>query len=248
MAEEKGKRYFTQDQMREIVSLLYQKEKADKSRQKTIRAKIRRMGLQWEELVGKKLNLTLDNLKKIIADGIIRVEGIEINNSPIIIKSFTESLENKSTKIEIAEKNHKLATVKGGRNGSDEYYVIDLCDEILGCKASRQHRFDFLKGDKGTRLPVDAYYPLLNLVVEYHESQHTKSTPFFDKKQTVSGVSRGEQRRIYDQLRRELLPKHGIKLVVISYTDFGQSKKLKRNPSFDKEKITAILTKEGVIK
>lgn len=35
----------------------------------------------------------------------------------------------------------------------------DLCDEILGAKASRQHTFDFLLGDgiPGRHLPVDAF-------------------------------------------------------------------------------------------
>lgn len=107
------------------------------------------------------------------------------------------------------------------RIDSDEYYVIGLCDEVLGLKASRQHTFDFLRGDgmPGKKLPVDAYYPELNLVVEYRERQHSESVAFFDKKTTVSGVSRSEQRRIYDQRRRDILPKHGIWLVEISYAD-----------------------------
>ena len=71
----------------------------------------------------------------------------------------------------------------------------------------------------GRRLPVDAYYPELNLVVEYRERQHSESVAFFDKKTTVSGVSRDEQRRIYDQRRRDILPEHGIRLVEISYAD-----------------------------
>jgi hypothetical protein len=37
----------------------------------------------------------------------------------------------------------------------------------------RQHRFSFLTGAAGTALPVDAYYPALKLVIEYHEWQHT---------------------------------------------------------------------------
>ena len=46
------------------------------------------------------------------------------------------------------------------RNLSEETYVIDLCDEVLGTVALRQHRFDFLRGDagpgkQGKRLPVD---------------------------------------------------------------------------------------------
>lgn len=107
------------------------------------------------------------------------------------------------------------------RKNSDEFYVIDLCDEVLGAKASRQHKFDFLRGDgtHGRMLPVDAYYSDRKLVVEYRERQHTESVALFDKKSTVSGVSRGEQRRIYDKRRRDVLPRHGIKLVEISYSD-----------------------------
>lgn len=104
----------------------------------------------------------------------------------------------------------------------DEQYVLDLCDEVLQLKGSRQHKFDFLKGDVGTRLPVDIYYEKLNLVIEYREYQHTNPVKHFDKpdKITVSGVSRGEQRKIYDQRRRDVLPKYGIKLIEIDFTDF----------------------------
>jgi hypothetical protein len=50
----------------------------------------------------------------------------------------------------------------------DEAYVIDLCDEILGLVASRQHRFDFLRDDPGktgigVQLPMDAYYEEIRL-------------------------------------------------------------------------------------
>ena len=56
------------------------------------------------------------------------------------------------------------------RAKSDEAWIIDICDRILGIKALRQHRFPFLLGDPGragrrVQLPVDAYYPDLNLVV-----------------------------------------------------------------------------------
>ena len=101
----------------------------------------------------------------------------------------------------------------------DEQYVIDLCDRVLKHKASRQYRFDFLCGDTGVKLPVDAYYKDLNLVVEYYEKQHTESVKIFNR-MTISGVSRDEQRRIYDERRKEVLPQHGINVVVISYSDF----------------------------
>lgn len=107
------------------------------------------------------------------------------------IQGSLEPIDNSKPTTHIT--NDTTSKKRVGRMDSDEYYVIELCNEVLGLKASQQHRFDFLVGDSGTKLPVDAYYEDLNLVVEYLESQHTISTPFFDKKKTVSGVSRGEQ-------------------------------------------------------
>jgi hypothetical protein len=112
------------------------------------------------------------------------------------------------------------------RTLSDESYIIDLCDELLGTPALRQHRFDWLRGDaapgkQGARLPVDAYYAEQQLVIEYRERQHTESILFMDRRLTVSGVDRGTQRVIYDQRRRDLLPLHGIELVELSYWDFA---------------------------
>ena len=133
------------------------------------------------------------------------------------------------------------------RKNSDEHYVLDLCDEILGLKASRQHTFDFLRGDgkQGRKLPVDAYYAELKLVVEYKERQHTESVDFFNKKTTVSGVNRDEQRRIYDQRRRDVLPKNDIQLVEISYTDLKHDsrKRLIRDRQADIEVIRRLLSK-----
>lgn len=107
------------------------------------------------------------------------------------------------------------------RDISDEFYVIDLCDEVLQEKALRQHTFDFLKGDTGCLLPVDAYYEQKRLVVEYYEKQHSESVSFFDRKMTASGVTRNVQRKMYDERRKELLPKHGIRVLTISYSDFA---------------------------
>ena len=77
--------------------------------------------------------------------------------------------------------------------------------------------------------------------MEYYERQHTEDVKFFNQRITVSGVSRGEQRRIYDERRKTELPKHGIQVVTISYSDFGTSKKLKRNFQTDLEIVRNIL-------
>ena len=121
----------------------------------------------------------------------------------------------------------------------DENYIIDLCDSVLSYKACRQHKFDFLVGDKGDKLPVDAYYPQLHLVVEFHEKQHMESVPLFDNKMTVSGVPRYEQRRIYDQRRRDVLPMHGITIIEFTVNEFNsdRTKKIIRNLNKDKEII-----------
>lgn len=133
----------------------------------------------------------------------------------------------------------------------DEKYIINICDSILNKKADRQHRFDFLVGDSGLKLPVDAYYADLNLVIEFHEKQHAEPVPLFDRKMTVSGVSRGIQRKTYDRRRRKLLPKHGIKLIEFSVTEFPykSGKKLLRVPMEDrniiKNKLRKVIIREN---
>ncbi len=134
------------------------------------------------------------------------------------------------------------------RDRSDEAYVIDLSDELLGRRALRQHRFSWLVGDPGKSgvracLPVDAYYPDEALVIEYRERQHYEATPFFDRRETVSGVGRGEQRRRYDAVRERELPLHGIRLVVIRSTDLhcGRRGRLLRDRRADTTVLRGLL-------
>ena len=141
-----------------------------------------------------------------------------------------------------------------GMQDSDESYVIDICDRLLEQKAKRQYLFEFLRGDPGrhgrsARLPVDAYYQELKLVIEYRERQHTEEIAHLDKPQrlTCSGCHRGEQRRIYDQRRRDSLPQHGIRLIELEYYLFEHNarKRLIRRTSQDeaviREKLSEFL-------
>jgi hypothetical protein len=84
-------------------------------------------------------------------------------------------------------------------------------------------------------LPVDCYWPDRQLVVEYRERQHTEAVPFFDRRVTMSGVGRGEQRRIYDQRREDEIPAHGLRLVIISVADLDADARgrLRRNRAHD---------------
>jgi len=123
------------------------------------------------------------------------------------------------TKAEPLEK-----AVAKNRATSDESYILDICDEVLDLKGLRQHRFDFLRGDSGTKLPVDIYYLTLKLVIEYREKQHTEAVTFFDKRITNSGMTRGEQRKKYDELRRTEIPKNELELIEFDYSEFGHTK------------------------
>lgn len=98
---------------------------------------------------------------------------------------------------------------------SDEFYLVNLCDELLKQKASRKHTFDTLvgklhkKGKTRTKLPLDAYYEDLKLVIE-----------FFEKKETEESTDREAQRKFYDQRKKTVLEKKEIQLIDINYALF----------------------------
>ena len=132
----------------------------------------------------------------------------------------------------------------------NERYVLALSDEVLGLTGDQQRTFDWLLGDlsgktgKRKPLPVDAFYPTLDLVVEFHEKQHTEAVAHFDKPDviTVSGVHRGLQRRLYDERRQELIPAHGLSLVIISMSNFTvKSGRIVKNHDQDLEVVRRAL-------
>ena len=98
-------------------------------------------------------------------------------------------------------------------------------------------------------LPVDSYWESLGLVVEIMESQHWLPTPHFDKPDvmTVSGVHPGKQRRLYDERRIELVPKHELTLIPILITEFEvKGKYIVRHPEHDIEVVRGILVGAGI--
>jgi len=109
------------------------------------------------------------------------------------------------------------------RQNSDEKYVLDLIADILNENYEWQKRFDTLLGDPGNngrrvKLPVDAYFPNSNLIIEYRERQHLQPVKIMDKRMTVSGVYRGEQRKIYDLRKEKWARDNNIRFLAIAYT------------------------------
>lgn len=140
------------------------------------------------------------------------------------------------------------------RTESDEKYILDLVAEVLAEPDYRwQHRFPTLLGDPGqggrrTRLPVDGYFPRHKLIVEYWERQHSAPVPIMDEGPTVSGVSRGHQRRLYDRRRQEWAAAHGQRFVVLDYRGFETDERgrLARHPDRDRQIVAEALRAVGV--
>lgn len=58
------------------------------------------------------------------------------------------------------------------KSDTDEKYVLDLCDKVLGITSSRQPDLDF---------PVGGYYDDFKIAVAYCEKQNTDSINYFFK-------------------------------------------------------------------
>lgn len=121
---------------------------------------------------------------------------------------------------------------------SDEFYLVNLCDELLKAKASRKHTFDTLvgklhkKGKTRTKLPLDAYYEDLKLVIE-----------FFEKKDTEESSEREAQRKFYDQRKKVVLEKKEIHLIDVNYALFecNENDRLIRNNENDRSILKGVL-------
>lgn len=141
------------------------------------------------------------------------------------------------------------------RSKSDEKYILDLAAEVLAEPDYRwQHRFPTLLGDPGQDgrrrpLPVDGYFPRHRLVIEYWEKQHSAPVPIMDEGTTVSGISRGHQRRLYDQRRQAWAKANGLRFVILDYRGFetNQQGRLQRDPARDRQIIADALRAAGVL-
>jgi diadenosine tetraphosphate (Ap4A) HIT family hydrolase len=141
------------------------------------------------------------------------------------------------------------------RTESDEKYILDLVAEILAEPDYRwQHRFPTLLGDPGKDgkrrpLPVDGFFPRHKLIIEYWESQHSAPIPIMDEGMTVSGVSRGHQRRLYDHRRQIWAKANGLRFVILDHRGFETDAqgRLLRNPPRDRRAVATALRSAGVL-
>ena len=125
--------------------------------------------------------------------------------------------------------NTKKGQAKAELEGRDESYVIGLCDQILDEVSTKQHTFSFLLGDfhkdgfTRTKLPVNAFYSKSNLVILFADKQLNADFEASEKasKITSTGVTRSEQKQIYDQRKTDLIIKNEINLLHINSSMFA---------------------------
>jgi len=138
---------------------------------------------------------------------------------------------------------------RAARGNSDEYYLINLCDDLLKQHASRQHKFGFILGDMHkdektrTALPVDAYYKEAKLVLEFLKVEDDTVELGKPGRKTISGVDRAEQRKIYALRKRKGLKSKDIPLIEIDFAAFelDADNKLARNKEADEKVLKALL-------
>jgi very-short-patch-repair endonuclease len=135
-----------------------------------------------------------------------------------------------------------------------QQYVTGLLEELLG-PAQVEKRFGWPRGASrgpsrlGVSLPFDAVWERRKLIVEIDERQHGESVRFFDKPEqvTVSGVHRGEQRRLYDERKERLAREHGYTVVRIPTCSLAMTgRALTRDREKDQATIRHLLGTAGV--
>ncbi len=73
------------------------------------------------------------------------------------------------------------------------------------------------KNARRSKLPVDAYFPESNLIVEYREKQHLQPVGFMDKRITISGKYTKKEIHIIILKRPHQVPSHSLIPVIIGW-------------------------------
>ena len=132
-------------------------------------------------------------------------------------------------------------------------YVISLLGEILQEEPEREKRYHWALGDmspktgRRAKLPFDAAWESRRLIVEVDEDQHRRPVEFWDKPdvKTVSGVDRGEQRRIYDVRKRGAAREAGYVVLEVDWERWPPP--TKRDRKADRRRLETLLRNVGVL-
>ena len=97
----------------------------------------------------------------------------------------------------------------------DAEKTILLFEDVLGESAQREKTFEWLINDKtGYNMYLDAYFPEMNIALEYHGMQHYEFVPFMEKKEGSF-----KQRQYRDKLKKKLCLEHGLTFIEYGYKE-----------------------------
>lgn len=150
--------------------------------------------------------------KEMVDEQLFLQNQIDSIEDEMVILDEDECTDAKNVFKEISPKRMK-AIIPKGQEDSDNTYVLGLCDDFLDEVSFRQNPYRFVDNHEWVTVKVDAYYLVRNIVIEYRKGSHHK-----------------------------MLPNYGTPVVVLSYKDFGTSRKLKRDKVNDKKVIDKILS------
>lgn len=94
-----------------------------------------------------------------------------------------------------------------------ETIVIENIRSLTSNNYNPQHTWDWLINDNGNLLFVDAYFPELNLVIEYDGIQH------FEPIKNMGGEEAFIRNQLHDSIKNKLLNDKGIILIRFNYKD-----------------------------
>ena len=118
----------------------------------------------------------------------------------------------------------KKAVKKAGFNYSDiaskydgEEVLFKIIRSVVGrCKVECHKTFDWLKNEKN--MHVDFYIPKYNLAIELQGRQHYEPVDFAGRGMKWA-KNELQKIQIRDKKKKNLLRRHGIKLIEIKYDD-----------------------------
>ena len=154
----KGKNLFSKSEFKQLKTLIKEKQTADKTEQKSIRNRIRKIGFYFSDFSNQKKGYDISDLEQLVNTGEIKIVGIVNNNKQT--KTTTKQKESpKQIEIRTFNKSNLTKTlIDFAKNRFDpnkdlENVIPDICGNYIIClkKQSKlpksEHKVDLQKFD-----------------------------------------------------------------------------------------------------
>lgn len=121
-----------------------------------------------------------------------------------------------SRRVTYRQKLKRKYNIPNRFGGKTQKLIQGYAEEFYSMKCISEYRFDWLISDKGYVMPVDMYFPELNLIIEYNGQQHYFPVDFGCGEEIACARYEAQRRR--DKLKYKLIEKHGFNLLIVPYS------------------------------